>query len=251
MSLTRISIIAATVAICGVFLGSAVIQLAVAHAMPLTPRPIPPLPEVQLREPVEPIPIGEETEVVEPPPVVRPVAACPSYRVVGSVLVRDAPGSFAAIHTSTGASLIQPGMSIEGFTVDAIDGDRLVLRDGEGRECEAQAAATEVAAPPEPAELAPGQQVRVPRSALASDELSRLRAIPDANGIRIFGVRRGGLAEQLGLRNGDRITAIDGQPLRSPDEALQAYARAMAGERLRITIERRGTTIEIVASLEA
>lgn len=237
-----------TVVIVGIFTGSGVAQLAAARAMPLSIRPLP-LPVLAPTEtPAVPIPDDEPAHPPPPPPRVRP--ACPSYRLVGTFLVRGAPErSFAAVQTSAGSTLISPSMSLDGVTVEAIEPDRLVLGD-----CEPAGSPEpqpSIAAPPEDelvTELAPNHY-RITREAIASGEHARLRAIPDANGVRIYGVRRGSLAARMGLSNGDRITTVDGQPVTSVDAAMDAYARALSGNPVRITIERRGQPIEVVVEL--
>jgi S1-C subfamily serine protease len=165
--------------------------------------------------------------------------------------------SFAAIQTASGGSLIAPSMTLEGFTVAAIEPDGLVLHDAHGNACDPDEPASE----PEPrappvevrhddlvTELAPGRY-RIARSAIDAGEHLRVRAIPDANGVRIYGVRASSIAERAGLRNGDRIVAVDGQPITSSDAALAAYARALEGQPLGVTIERAGGTLEIVYQL--
>ena len=79
---------------------------------------------------------------------------------------------------------------------------------------------------------------------------SPLRVIPaPSGGFRVFGVRRGSWSGALGLENGDTVQALDGAPIDSPDEALAAYGRLRAGERVSVTLNRRGETMQRTVQL--
>ncbi len=62
--------------------------------------------------------------------------------------------------------------------------------------------------------------------------------------VRVFGVRRGSLPHQAGLENGDVVIAIDGEPPTS-ERGLDAYARALRGGPVRITVRRRGSELDL------
>ena len=47
----------------------------------------------------------------------------------------------------------------------------------------------------------------------------------------------------------DTVQALDGAPIDSPDEALAAYGRLRAGERVSVTLNRRGATMQRTAQL--
>jgi general secretion pathway protein C len=59
-------------------------------------------------------------------------------------------------------------------------------------------------------------------------------------GIRLFGVRPDTLLGVLGLQNGDRLEAINGFNMGSPEKALEAYARLRTAQSLDVNINRRG-----------
>lgn len=64
-------------------------------------------------------------------------------------------------------------------------------------------------------------------------------------GIRMFGIRPDTLLGQLGLQNGDRLEAINGFDMTSPEKALEAYARLRTAEGLAVKITRRGKPMTI------
>jgi len=65
-------------------------------------------------------------------------------------------------------------------------------------------------------------------------------------GIRLFGIRPDTLLGTLGLQNGDRLEAINGFNMGSPEKALEAYARLRTASQLDVTVNRRGTPVSIV-----
>ena len=131
---------------------------------------------------------------------------------------------------------------------------------------EGQLSGNATEAPPEPA---PALGIRcrerghcsLPRASLDrllgnSAELTRqariVPAVRDAAplGFKLYAIRPGSIYAQLGLENGDTVIAINGQPLATPDQALQLYERLRGATHVTITLERRGVAevveIEIV-----
>jgi general secretion pathway protein C len=51
-------------------------------------------------------------------------------------------------------------------------------------------------------------------------------------------VKRGSLLDQIGLKRGDRIEAINGFSLASPEKALEAYAHLRTARNLRLDLRR-------------
>jgi general secretion pathway protein C len=64
-------------------------------------------------------------------------------------------------------------------------------------------------------------------------------------GIRLFGIRPDTLLGTLGIQNGDRLDAINGFNMGSPEKALEAYARLRTATQLDITLSRRGSPVTI------
>jgi general secretion pathway protein C len=64
-------------------------------------------------------------------------------------------------------------------------------------------------------------------------------------GIRLFGIRPETLLGKLGLQNGDRLEAINGFEMASPEKALEAYARLRTAESLNVKVTRRGNPVNI------
>ena len=64
-------------------------------------------------------------------------------------------------------------------------------------------------------------------------------------GIRMFGIRPDTLLGTLGMENGDRLQTINGFDMASPEKALEAYARLRTADKLVISLNRRGTNMNI------
>ena len=63
----------------------------------------------------------------------------------------------------------------------------------------------------------------------------------------IGGILPGSAAEEAGLRAGDRVTAVDGQPVRKWDELSRMISQS-GGKSLRITSEREGRSVELTVT---
>ena len=62
-------------------------------------------------------------------------------------------------------------------------------------------------------------------------------------GYKLYGIRRGTLPKLLGLKNGDMITAINGDELTSIDKAMALYTKLRRASRLEVNIVRKGKSM--------
>ncbi len=74
-------------------------------------------------------------------------------------------------------------------------------------------------------------------------KLGGLRAFPSSGGFKLAGVRRGTLAHELGLRNGDVLTEVGGKPLDSIDDALALLPLLRSASNVHVTLSRKGKPI--------
>lgn len=129
--------------------------------------------------------------------------------------------------------------------------DALGARPVEPRVVSAPAAATPIKATPAPGSPSAPEALRtdvmtVQRRELeaALSDFARLgkdigfTALP--RGVRLGKVASGSYFWKLGLRDGDIVTAIDGKPLRTLDDAAAAYVRLGAATKLAVDVERAG-----------
>jgi putative serine protease PepD len=63
-----------------------------------------------------------------------------------------------------------------------------------------------------------------------------------SEGLYVTGVQAGGPAASAGLRTGDVITEIDGQPATNPDQVTELTIKKRPGEQVPLTYERNGTS---------
>jgi general secretion pathway protein C len=62
-------------------------------------------------------------------------------------------------------------------------------------------------------------------------------------GFKFYGIRRGSLPKLLGLKNGDKLVAVNGEELAGIDQAMSLYTKLRRASNLSISIERKGKTI--------
>lgn len=76
------------------------------------------------------------------------------------------------------------------------------------------------------------------------------RATFTADGLRLDTVQGGTLLTKAGLRQGDLITYVDGQPLRSLDDAASLYARASSVKSTTIQVVRDGKLVTLRVAIQ-
>jgi general secretion pathway protein C len=59
-------------------------------------------------------------------------------------------------------------------------------------------------------------------------------------GLRLSRIKMNSIFRKMGLRRGDIITGIDGQNIRSVDDALRLYDRLKSADNVKVEIKRRG-----------
>jgi hypothetical protein len=82
-----------------------------------------------------------------------------------------------------------------------------------------------------------------------------VRIVPDADarGLKLYGIRPGAVdrfsPKQIGIRNGDIVTSLNGNPLGTAAEAIDAFNLARKAERIVIELQRRGSPITVTISV--
>lgn len=69
----------------------------------------------------------------------------------------------------------------------------------------------------------------------------------EMSGFKFYGLRPGSLLKLLGVKNGDLLESIDGEPLRLDDslEHFERFAELRRGDRIELGFERKGATREL------
>lgn len=178
-------------------------------------------------------PSPRRSQPTQPTQTVQP-APPSSLGVSAGVAVSAEPGS-------------GPGLETPEEDEEAIDLDRLAAEAAAARDAEPAPARPRRRA----AESTRSYRALGPRSYLVSRSWLREQskngpgasAVPyrvdgQIKGYRLRGV--GGPLARLGLRSGDVITSVNGQPVSSPDTALRAYQRAYSASRVRVVLLRGG-----------
>jgi type II secretory pathway component PulC len=68
--------------------------------------------------------------------------------------------------------------------------------------------------------------------------LSTIRLVPDAQGMRIARVRSDNLLAQLGIKQGDLLTGINGIPINSGTDMLNVMKSLLQGNRFDLQMSR-------------
>jgi hypothetical protein len=72
----------------------------------------------------------------------------------------------------------------------------------------------------------------------------------DTPGVEVEGVSPGGPAEKGGIKDGDRIVAIAGKPIKNLNEYMQVMAAQQKGSTIEITVVRKGDKVKLKIALE-
>jgi serine protease Do len=74
-------------------------------------------------------------------------------------------------------------------------------------------------------------------------------ALGAKEGVVVSTVEKGQAADKAGVQRLDVITALDGQPVRNPDEVVAVVSGRRAGDTLKLTVYRDGKTLHLTATL--
>jgi len=200
-------------------------------------------------------------------------ACAGSLRLVAAVFSqRTGARSLASIASGRDApKLYRKGSWVQGKQVVAVTPRAVELRARDGRTCSLRLFEAEQAdqvteeSVPEPGisqrELAENiegngrrfamQRAFVERALQQQSEIVQgVRAVLHrengrALGVKLYGIRGGGLFARLGLQNGDVLRTINGFDLSTPDSALDAYAKLRSARHVSLALMRGGRNVTL------
>ena len=129
-----------------------------------------------------------------------------------------------------------------------------ILREGEamtltyhldGPPIEVAVEITQISASPEHYEVRTGLETRKTFGPTSCRMLPHLGHDGETDGYRLSGIRRNTVAEELGLRNGDIITHVDGRPMVRATDALAFFDAMGSRATLALSLIRRGEPVEL------
>ncbi len=82
-----------------------------------------------------------------------------------------------------------------------------------------------------------------------SKDAAKALGLPEAKGALVANVLPGEPADKAGIRNSDVIVKVGGQDVSDSSELLRTIAKLKPGEKIRLTIWRKGRTLEVTATL--
>ncbi len=89
----------------------------------------------------------------------------------------------------------------------------------------------------------------IPCSSIVTPYIASRLGFQDLGGLVVSRVEAGGPAAKAGVKLGDRIRKVNGQPVDSVDDAQRSIYGSGVGDRLTLGIERAGRTLDVVVTL--
>jgi serine protease Do len=83
-----------------------------------------------------------------------------------------------------------------------------------------------------------------------TSDLAASLGIKEVRGVLISGVTPSGPADRAGIKTGDIVTAIDGQPINDPNTLRNRIASSAPGSQVTLTIDRNGKGMQVKATLD-
>jgi general secretion pathway protein C len=192
----------------------------------------------------------------------------------GTLVLSDDGRSYAVIEDkkSGGQNLYQVGDKIQDALVKLILRERVVL-DVDGKDeilqieelvpasagggVRTAQAMPEAPSPPEPV----SREVNIDRKIIdeamgnIGELMKQVRIRPffeggNPAGLSLVGVAPGSIFQQMGIRNGDVLQAVDGQPIQTVDDVVNLYQTLSSAETMAIQVRRGGRTEEIQYKIE-
>ncbi len=80
--------------------------------------------------------------------------------------------------------------------------------------------------------------------------LRYINILPVEGGLKVLYVRRNSFIYEMGIRPGDIIEAVNGIPLKTPEDAFSAFEKLKSSEVIVLTLKRRGREIELRYELD-
>lgn len=197
------------------------------------------------------------------PPKARELAPV-AVSTLKAKLLGTAPGhgmdSYAIIEdgTTRKQELYRIGDQIQNRTLARVEWDHVILKNGNREEVlkivetqggPAVASAVTDAASDDGIEALNENEFVIARAEVdeAMQNLNQLftqiRAVPHfqegkANGFRLFAIRRNSIFEKIGLKNGDIVSSINGNPLTDPARAMQLFQELKDESRVQVEVTR-------------
>jgi len=207
----------------------------------------------------------------------RPAAACGAITVHAIVHSNDDAWSFASLSTKDEQVLARKGAGFAGREVAYVGKETVWLADQAGQLCRVELAAkldaplpeqktaqpaTRGAARPVDPEIAKGIRATSPNTydidratferimTSTAELMGDVRVGPDAasgkvSGMKLTHLRQGSVLGLVGLKEGDRLDAINGIDLTSPEAGLEAYAKLRLAPHIVLKVTRDGKPSEL------
>ena len=71
--------------------------------------------------------------------------------------------------------------------------------------------------------------------------MTEIKIQPNEAGLSLSEIKPNSIFRRMGLRNGDVLKSVDGQEIRSVDDALKLYESLKSADNVSVVLQRRGT----------
>ena len=172
--------------------------------------------------------------------------------------------SYAVIEDLTARSenLYRQGDTVQNAVIKKVLREKVILQVNDKDEIlemeKSETASSDVASPPAPARSRPPlrsttrtRKITLERAQIdealgnVNELMQQVRIMPhfdngQPDGFRLSGIRTNSLIRKMGLRNGDIITGVNGQPIQTMDDALGFYKQLSGASEVSVDYKRRG-----------
>ncbi len=258
---------------------AALLEQVTAQIVPASPATAPAPPPPRTAAPIiERNPFDSTRPVLAPTAVSPsgPPAACGAITVHAIVQSSDNDWSFASLQTKDEHLLARKGARLGGREVAFVGRETVWLADPTGQVCRVDLATPLDAAPPQPRlpaqpatrgaakpvdpEIARGIRATSPTSydidratferilTSTAELMGDVRIGPDGGktgGMKLTHLRQGSVLGLVGLKEGDRLDAINGIDLNSPEAGLEAYAKLRLAPHIVLKVMRDARPMEL------
>jgi general secretion pathway protein C len=162
-------------------------------------------------------------------------------------------------------ALYRPGDTLQGAVIKAVLRQRVILTHNDKDQVLEMVVKNETRGPTQTAQAQPPGETQaetepdsivIDRTTITENTgdinelMKQVRVRPHfsqgkPDGLLVYGIQPDSLFQQMGLRNGDIITGVDGREIQSVDDALSLYRNLKTASDVTMQIKRRGSTKEI------
>ncbi len=204
----------------------------------------------------------------EPEPESPPEPGLPDLKLKGTIILSSGGGYAVLLDPDDGVEkTVSTGDEIKGMELVSVGWNSAVLRGSPGemeltidtQERPAASGRMAESDSPAPGRRLEGERRRtyeIPQSRVyeaigdAQNIMRDIRVRPTEEGLSVSGIRRGSLADEFGLEDGDVIKSVNGRRLEGPDSIVRVYSEVLRQGSATVEVERNGRRVNLRYEIE-